>query len=52
MIPCRTDRSILKGIVMLFGPISHGVGALLPSALSVDEDATRRPHSKHWNERL
>jgi len=47
MIPCRTDRSILKVIVILFGPASHGVAALLPSQLSVDEDATRRPHAKH-----
>jgi len=47
VIPCRTDRSILKVIVMLFGPASHGVAALLPSRLSVDEDATRRPHAKH-----
>jgi hypothetical protein len=52
MIPCRTDRSILKVIVMLFGPVSHAVAALLPSRLSIDEDATRRPHAKHWNERL
>jgi len=35
--PCRTDRSILKVIVMLFGPASHGVAALLPSRLSVGE---------------
>jgi hypothetical protein len=34
MIPCRTDRSILKVIVMLFGPVSHDVAALLPSRLS------------------
>jgi hypothetical protein len=27
MIPCRTDRSILKVMVMLFGPVSHGVAA-------------------------
>src|SRR5712671_3686036 len=25
MIPCRTDRSILKVIVMLFGPVGRGV---------------------------
>jgi hypothetical protein len=30
VIPCRTDRSILKVIVILFGPVSHGVAALLP----------------------
>jgi hypothetical protein len=47
MIPCRTDRSILKVIAMLFGPVSHGAAALLPSPVSVDEDATRRPHAKH-----
>jgi hypothetical protein len=29
-IPGRTDRSILKVIVMLFGPASHGIAALLP----------------------
>jgi len=52
MIPCRTDRSILKVIVMLLGPASHGVAALLPSRLSADKDATRRPHARHWNERL
>jgi hypothetical protein len=32
MIPCRTDRSILKVIAMLFGPVSHGVAASLPIA--------------------
>jgi hypothetical protein len=47
MIPCRTDRSILKVIVMLFGPVSHGVAALSPSRLSVDEDATQAPHARH-----
>jgi hypothetical protein len=33
--------------VMLFGPVSHGVAALLPSRISVDEDATRRPRARH-----
>jgi hypothetical protein len=33
VIPCRTDRSILKVIVILFGPVSHGIAALLPSRL-------------------
>jgi hypothetical protein len=47
VIPCRTDRSILKVIVMLFGPGSHGVAALLPSRLSVDEGAIRRPQARH-----
>jgi len=46
VIPWRTDRSILKVIVMLFDPVSHGVAALLPSRLTVDEDATRRPHAR------
>jgi hypothetical protein len=46
VIPCRTDRSILKVIVILFGPVSHGVAALLPSRLSLDEGATRRPHAR------
>jgi len=32
--PCRTDRSILKVIVMLFGPVSRGFAALLPSPRS------------------
>jgi hypothetical protein len=45
IIPCRTDRSILKVIVMLFGPSSRGVAAFVAIALSVDEDATRRPHA-------
>jgi hypothetical protein len=35
IIPCRTDRSILKVIVMLFGPVSDGVTALLPSRLGL-----------------
>jgi len=47
VIPCRTDRSILKVMVMLFGPVSRGDAALLPSRLSVDEDATRMPHARH-----
>jgi hypothetical protein len=47
VIPWRTDRSILKVIVMLYGPVSDGVVALLPSRLLVDEDATGRPHAKH-----
>jgi hypothetical protein len=34
---CRTDRSILKVIVMLFGPARRGVAALSLSRLSVDE---------------
>jgi hypothetical protein len=29
VILCRTDRSILKVIVILFGPVSHGVAAAL-----------------------
>jgi hypothetical protein len=32
MIPCRTDRSILKIIVMLFGPVSRGVAAFVAIA--------------------
>jgi len=47
VIPCRTDRSILKVMVMLFGPVSHGVAASLPPRLWVEEDATRRPDAKH-----
>jgi hypothetical protein len=30
--PCRTDRSILKVIVLLFGPVSHGVPAFVAIA--------------------
>jgi hypothetical protein len=36
MIPCRSDRSILKVIGLLFGSVGHGVAALLPSRLSVE----------------